>query len=248
MYFEPHNLVERLIDEVVQMPGALPLLSFTLSELYLKYLHSVRLGTREDRAITQTDYEQLGGVTRSLTQRADCEYDELVRTDTAYSSSIRKLMLRMVAVGGGELARRRVPLLELEYPEPENTRIKEVIRRFTDARLLVEGQDAEGKPYVEPAHDALVRGWQKLLSWKRDEEESLILQRRLTPAAVEWQNVKTKKQPSGLRTKATPVFDRLDRKLYFIENLFSKTIVEFIQLLRSHAQSLRLSRNQQKQT
>ena len=44
-------------------------------------------------------------------------------------------------------------------------------------------------PYVEPAHDALVRGWQKLLKWKREEEESLLIQRRLTPAAQEWKNL-----------------------------------------------------------
>jgi len=33
MYFNPHELVDQLIDEVAQMPGALPLLSFALSEL-----------------------------------------------------------------------------------------------------------------------------------------------------------------------------------------------------------------------
>jgi hypothetical protein len=50
------------------------------------------------------------------------------------------------------------------------------------------GQDAEGKPYVEPAHDALVRGWQKLLLWKQDERK-FNFTTRLTPAAVEWQSV-----------------------------------------------------------
>ena len=39
---------------------------------------------------------------------------------------------------------------------------------------------------MEPAHDALVRGWQKLLMWKQEDEEILILQRRLTPAAEDW--------------------------------------------------------------
>ena len=38
LFFDPPALVDMLINEVVQMPGALPLLSFTLSELYLKYL------------------------------------------------------------------------------------------------------------------------------------------------------------------------------------------------------------------
>jgi WD40 repeat protein len=230
IYFDPYSLVDRLIDEVAQMPGALPLLSFTLSELYLQYLKSVREGTRSDRVITQTDYEQLGGVTRSLTQRADREHDNLVKKDTAYILTIRKLMLRMVAVGGGELARRRVALSELEYPEPENTRIHEVIRRFTDARLLVEGQDAEGKPYVEPAHDALVRGWQNLLLWKQNEEESIILQRRLTPAAVEWQNVKNQTRASGFQSQVGFAIDRLDRTFYIVENLFSKNSTRLAQL------------------
>ncbi|MEL6912809.1 MAG: caspase, partial [Cyanobacteria bacterium J06598_4] len=57
MYFDPPSLVDRLIDEVIQMPGAMPLLSFTLSELYLMYLTKVREGTRDKRAITEADYE-----------------------------------------------------------------------------------------------------------------------------------------------------------------------------------------------
>ena len=186
IYFEPPTLVDELIDEVMQMPGALPLLSFTLSELYLKYIKSVREGIRSERSITQTDYEELGGVTRSLTQRADFEYEQLKQRDEAYTLTIKQVMLRMVAVDVGELARRKVLLSELEYPQTKNERVQEVIRQFTDARLLVKGQDSEGNLYVEPAHDALMRGWQKLLVWKQQEQESLILQRRLTPAALEW--------------------------------------------------------------
>ena len=200
MYFEPPTLVDKLIDEVMQMPGALPLLSFTLSELYFKYIDSVRQGTRSDRAITQADYEQLGGVTRSLTQKADFEYDQLKKLDPAYEQIIKHVMLRMVAVDGGELARRRVLRSELEYPPGKNERVQEVIRKFTEARLLVEGQDSEGNCYVEPAHDALVRGWQKLLVWKQQEPGSLILQRRLTPVAIEWNS----NQPTTFHWSANP--------------------------------------------
>jgi WD40 repeat protein len=221
MYFEPHSLVDQLIDEVAQMPGALPLLSFTLSELYLKYLSKVREGIRDKRAITQEDYEEIGGVAQSLTQRADSEYRELVKQEQVYAQTIRHVMLRMIAIGSGELARRRVLLAELEYPEPENGRVKQVIERFSTARLLVEGQDTEGKPYVEPAHDALVRGWQ-LLAWKQDREESLILQRRLTPAALEWKNLKSQEQLSGFAAKAEPVIDWFDRRLCVAENFFNR--------------------------
>ena len=220
MYFEPYSLVDRLIDEVAQMPGALPLLSFALSELYLKYLLKFRAGTRDKRAITQEDYLEIGGVTQSLTQRADLEYDKLVKQDTAYAQTIRYVMLRMIAVGGGELARRRVPLAELRYPAPENERVKQIIKNFSAARLLVQGQNADWQPYVEPAHDALVRGWQKLLVWKQEESESLLLQRRLTPVAEEWKTLAYNPKYSGWRTKTEPIANWLDARFYAIENLF----------------------------
>ena len=232
MYFEPYSLVERLVDEVAQMPGALPLLSFALSELYLRYLTKFRAGTRDKRAITQEDYQEIGGVTQSLTRRADCEYEALVQQDSAYKETIRYVMLRMIAVGGGELARRRVPLAELKYPAPENMRVKEIIERFSTARLLVQGQNAEWQPYIEPAHDALVRGWQKLLEWKREEEDGLILQRRLTPAAMEWNSLEQEQKHSGLRTKIEPALNWLDASLYFVENIFSITKDGFFRLLR----------------
>ena len=211
MYFKSDDpnypLVDRLIDEVANMPGALPLLSFTLSELYLKYLKRQRIAQQQgetiDRAITETDYQELGGVALSLTQRADHEYEELVKLDPAYEQTIRHVMLRMVAVSEGELtARRRVSWSELEYPEPENQRVKQVIKRFSAARLLIEGQDTEGKSYVEPAHDALVQGWQKLLVWKQDrkEQEISILQRQLTAVAQDWKN----QQPEKFQWNTAP--------------------------------------------
>ncbi|EGJ29605.1 MULTISPECIES: caspase family protein [Moorena] len=229
MYFQPHELVEKLIDEVADMPGALPLLSFALSELYLKYLRRQReaqyRGITIDRALTQGDYIELGGVMRSLTQRADEEYQKLVNENPAYDQVIRHVMLRMVALGGGELARRRVPLSELEYPPAKNSLVKEVIERFSTARLLVEGQDVEGNPDVEPAHDALVRGWQRLLEWKHLDEENLLLQRRLTPAAVEWKS----QQQAKFLWNANPRLDLLNKELNSEDNWFNQVEVEFVQ-------------------
>src|SRR5919199_90208 len=246
MYFEPPTLVDKLIDEVMQMPGALPLLSFTLSELYHKYIKSIREGIRSDRAITQADYEELGGVTRSLTQRADFEYYELVKLDPAYEQIIKNVMLRMVAVDGGELARRKVLLSELEYPPGKNERVQEVIRQFTEARLLVKGQDSEGNPYVEPAHDALVRGWQKLLVWKQQEQGTLILQRRFAPAALEWNSNQSprfywsanprdwfkqfwdRQQQAKFLWHTNPRLDLLKQVLDSTDNWFNQLEAEFV--------------------
>ena len=189
LYFEPSSLVDRLVEDVGHTPGALPLLSFTLSELYLRYLAR----RSDNRTLTEADYEALGGVTGSLTQRATQEYEAFAAeggadNHVAYERTVKNVMLRMVAMEGGELARRRVPLSELMYSsEAENGRGQRLLNRLIAARLVVQGQEGEEEPYVEPAHDALVRGWDKLLRWKNEEQVSLVLQRELTPQARNWQ-------------------------------------------------------------
>ena len=192
LYFNPPELVERLITEVSQTPGALPLLSFTLSEMYLSYIET----QSNDRALTQANYEALGGVIGSLRQRATAEYDRL---DPAQQATMRRVMVRMVAVEGGELTRRQVLRTELEYADPvENDRVNLVLQRLIAARLLVVGGESEGQVYVEPAHDALVRAWDKLVVWIRQAEEVLPLQRKVTEAAEDWQTIGSLSDPTYL--------------------------------------------------
>lgn len=231
MVFEPYNLADQLINEVVQMPGALPLLSFTLSELYLKYLQ------RQDgnRALTQADYEALGGVAGSLTQRATQEYAALKQQDLAYEHTLKRVMLRMVAVEGGELARRRVPRSELVYPsEAENARVEVVIQRLTAARLLVEGQEPGGEPYVEPAHDALVQGWNQLQRWKHKEQENLNLQRLLTPAAKEWAHHQRGKKAKGFLWNNNPRLSLLTANLKSAQSWLNRLEYDFVRHSLQH--------------
>lgn len=339
MYFAPHSLVEDLINEVADMPGALPLLSFALRELYLQYLKRQKeakdKGITIDRAITEADYKKIGGVTQSLTQRADREYEALVKVDPAFKQIIRNVMLRMVAFGGGELARRRVPMSELVYSDVQDNlligkskqeysfekvtiffflflvrerlyrlgllllqqslqkkiskevtifaflfiieqrlyrlslllfypsiqkKVESFIKRFSEARLLIggnneeESSDDEGKePYFEPAHDALVKGWERLRNWI-EAEENLELQRRLTLAAQEWQNLKNKEQYPALFKRIKPLIDWLDIKYYSVESWFYQnrfiqdTSVKFMQAWQKSVQKASLNQKNIKQT
>ncbi|MGK7953019.1 MAG: caspase family protein [Xenococcaceae cyanobacterium] len=233
LYFDPPSLVDELINEVGQMPGALPLLSFTLSELYLKYSGD---RTRDNRALTKKDYEELGRVVGSITKRANKEYDRLVKDpdykNTAYKNIICRVMLRMISLQGGELARRQVPKYELVYADKEeNKRVKTVIKRFSDARLIVEGSNFQGEPYVEPAHDALVQGWDKLLVWKKENEENLILQRQLTPQAVEWDKIRETQvnQADNYLWHDNPHLDLLKDVLSSSQNWLNQLEQEFVQ-------------------
>ena len=184
LYFEPDNLVGVLIDEVGQMPGALPLLSFTLSELYVKLYGRWMKDESTDRALWMKDYEDLGGVAGALTRRATEEY-ESQELDDLERATMRRVMLRMVTIEGSGVARRQVPESELVYPSAEeNQRREKVINQLVNVRLLVKGQETE-KIYVEPAHDFLLR-WNNLQEWIEQEQEDLALRQRLTPAAVDW--------------------------------------------------------------
>jgi WD40 repeat protein/tetratricopeptide (TPR) repeat protein/energy-coupling factor transporter ATP-binding protein EcfA2 len=213
LYFDPSELVDDLIEEVIQTPGALPLLSFTLSELYIKYVQS----GREDRALSGVDYKALGGVVGSLRNRATEEYTNL--PDDAHRRTMQKVMLRMVSVEGSELARRRVALSELVYPtEEENVRVQAVLDRLVDARLLVSGtvdnpDGTKGEAYIEPAHDALVLAWDKLLRWKKEAEEYLPLQRRLALATTEWVKADTEAK-SGYLWDSDPRLPQLEETLW----------------------------------
>lgn len=222
LFFEPPELVDRLIDEVIQTPGALPLLSFTLEQLYLKYLKRQEAAQAVDdiieRALTEADYDELGGVIGSLRTRADEEYKTL--PDDAHRATMERVMLRMVAVEGGELARRRVPMSELVYPSAEeNARVETIIAQLVEARLLVtDSTDADGDgvadAHVEPAHDALVRAWDRLRRWHlaAEEELPLVLHRNLAQVADEWERADEKAQ-NGLLWNENPWLPQLTERI-----------------------------------
>ncbi|NET14298.1 MAG: peptidase C14 [Okeania sp. SIO1H6] len=198
LYFEPVSLVDDIVEEVFQMPGALPLLSFTLSELYINLHQRWQNAEAEDRALTLEDYQKLGGVTGSLTRRADEEYDNL--PDDAHRVTMQRVMLRMVELEGGETAKRRVGESEFNYPDDQETqRAETVLNQLVNARLIVKGKNIESSEiYYEPAHDFLITGWSKIQDWIREEQENLTLQRLLTPAVQEWDNMKPSPHQAAL--------------------------------------------------
>jgi WD40 repeat protein/regulator of sirC expression with transglutaminase-like and TPR domain/pimeloyl-ACP methyl ester carboxylesterase len=223
------TLVAQLIHEVAGMPGALPLLSFALYTMYRnfaqRYVNAKKAGgDLIKREITWEDYKSLdGGVPKSLTNRATEEYNNLkykldkngdivkdqqgnsIKEEKSNAQArqemLRWVMLRMVTLDGGQVARRRVLQTELEYADSKknkhlktekNKHLKTVIKRFDDARLLVSDEK-----YVEPAHDALIINWELLREWIKEEEENLILRDRVIPDVREWQKLKDEEKPSN---------------------------------------------------
>ncbi|BCM88687.1 hypothetical protein IAD21_00529 [Abditibacteriota bacterium] len=230
LFFDPPDLVDDLIGEVSQSPGALPLLSFTLSQLYLE---CIKRGT-EDRRLTRADFNQMGRVIGSLSNRANALYDEFKEPEPAKQETLRRVMLRLVDVEGPEVVKRRVPFSEFIYKdEAETRRARDVIDRLVEGRLLVTdimivGRENRSEPCVEPAHDALVHGWNLLGEWLEQEQKTplpLSLQRRLTRDANDWHTHTDGRQDLNLWHN--------DSRLFLAEEALDKNNLNFNQVEQS---------------
>ncbi len=101
------GLCERIIRDLGDQPGTLPLLQYTLTELFER---------RVGRRLTLAAYQDSGGVLGALGKRAEEIYSAL---DSADKETTRQVFLRLVTLGEGiEDTRRRVLLSELEALSP----------------------------------------------------------------------------------------------------------------------------------
>ena len=173
--FEP-GLVDTIIRDVRNEPGALPLLQHALSEL------SVR---REGRRLTSAAYDATGGVAGALARRAEAVYRGLPSDGDA---AARHVFLRLVAVDEQRLdARRRVSRGELRSLPIQQRLVDEVLHQFGAHRLLSFDRDPVTRgPTVEVAHEALFREWATLREWIESRRDDLLRQRGLRSAAGEW--------------------------------------------------------------
>ncbi len=178
-FIEPITLVDDIISEVVHYSGSLPLLSFTMSELFQQCKENPY------RHIRQIDYEALGGVTGSLQKSADNIVSGL---NEAEQRTLKYIMLRMVSFSGGEIAGKRVMLKDLEFSNVlENKNVTSILDKLTEARLIVRNTDTHDHPYIEPAHDALIKTWSTLYVWiKKFREENIYLLNKLAFAVNEY--------------------------------------------------------------
>ena len=97
------ELVDALVDDVEGEPGALPLLSTALLELWQK---------RRDNTLTVAAYRESGGVHGAVARLAEGAY---ARIADERQQLVRAIMLRLVGEGEGDApVRRRAPLAELD--------------------------------------------------------------------------------------------------------------------------------------
>ena len=127
------GLVDRILEEVGNEPGNLPLLEFLLTELWAR---------RERGLLTHGAYAEIGGVKGAIATRAEAELERLTPEQR---EALRRVMIRLVTPGEGQAdtrARAQIP--------SGDAAAEAVVRLFADARLLTTGFDeATGHETVE---------------------------------------------------------------------------------------------------
>ena len=163
------GLVDALVRDVADRPGALPLLSTALLELW----HS-----RAGSTLTRAAYERSGGVRGAVARQAESAYGEL---DESEQRVARATFLRLCdeTASGTAAVRRRAPLAEFDTEADE--RLRRVLAVLTGHRLVA--VDEEG---VEVAHEALLQEWPRLRAWLEEDAEGRRMRRDLREAASGW--------------------------------------------------------------
>jgi len=190
--FEP-GLVDRLLDDVGDEPGSLPLLEFTLTELWER---------REGRRLTNATYEALGRVAGAIGRRVEAVFAGLTGELQAAAPRLFGRLVRVTDVDEeGADTRQRVRLGDLDEAS------RSVVEPFVVGRLLVTARapaslacacvanldDGPSLPAsddpttVEVAHEALIRTWERLRGWVKEDQAFLLWRQRLGFQIAEWE-------------------------------------------------------------
>ena len=170
------GLTRRILTDVSDRPGTLPLLEHLLLELWQR---------RRGRILTLEAYAASGGVEGAVARRANEIYGGMSPERQAIA---RRVLLRLTQPGEGtEDTRRRAERRELATGPNEEAEVEAVVAALAQARLVTTSRDeVSGETVVEVTHEALLRGWPELRGWIDDDRERLRQQRRLSEAGVEW--------------------------------------------------------------
>ncbi len=175
--FETAGLVDiitrRTAEDSVKDVGALPLLSYTLDDMWTQMVK------RDDGVLRLPAQSfELGGV---LVDRADAflaahpnSRDELRRIFTLKLATVRE---------DGEPTRRRAA--RSEFTDEEWRLVSELADHPN--RLLVTVTPEGGETYAEVAHEAIFRRWDKLREWMAAERELLVWRSGLERDRRRWE-------------------------------------------------------------
>jgi WD40 repeat protein len=168
------GLTERILEDVGDEPGNLPLLEFALTRLWEE---------QEDGLLTHKAYEEIGEVEGALASFAEKSVSELGEDP----ERMRQVFTQLVRPGeeGTTDTRRQASREELGEEGWA------LVTRLADQKLVVTDSDKEtGRDTVEVVHEALIREWPSLRDWMDLDRDFRRWQDRLRQDLQDWEEAK----------------------------------------------------------
>jgi DNA-binding winged helix-turn-helix (wHTH) protein/energy-coupling factor transporter ATP-binding protein EcfA2 len=173
---DPHTktpLDEILCADTANNPDALPMLQYTLQELYLQ--------RSDNNELLHSIYEKLGGIEGAIGKKAE---EIFIGLSQAQQQQLKSVLSQLVTLNpdGKTITSRAARLQALT-----NTSQKELVQAMVDSRLFVshlQNQEA----YFSLAHEALLRQWPRAKQWINDHKDALAIKSRLHHHTQQWLN------------------------------------------------------------
>jgi WD40 repeat protein len=183
------RLDDQILEDAQSSADALPLLEFTLDELYQ---------SQQDGVLTWEAYAAAGGLKGSIARRAREVYGGL---DGEAREARHRIFSALVHVDPFQntITRRRFPLGILR----DQNGAGRFLEAFLKARLLVSDEDAQTRqPVVMLAHEALISHWEELALWIARHIGDILASQRLAEAALIWSNAAASEKKGHLLSAA----------------------------------------------
>ncbi|WP_107667850.1 CHAT domain-containing protein [Cyanothece sp. BG0011] len=190
------QLVDQLIDDVYEEAGYLPLLQFTLTELWKQ---------QKKGLLTYADYEKIGGVKTALANYAESVYQQF---STQEKEKIQTIFIQLVTLQENNEPTRKIATIT-------NNLIKEnwqLITRLASSRLVITNS-LEKEITVEIAHEKLIIAWPRYYQWIQNHQDFLRWRSQLSNHINQWKNSLKIKQNKPLKLG---IF--LDKKIKIWQN------------------------------
>ncbi len=187
------GLVRTILDDVGRTAEALPLLAFTLRELYERF--------GDDKKLTRAEYELLGDPEQKLRPLENAVRGKAEETLRRAAPSAEELAaLKEAFVGqlvrvNEEGVRLRRPAKMEDIPEAA----RRLVRLLVEARLLATRAE-DGAQAVEVTHEALFKAWPLLSRWLEEEQDFLTGRRQIEEAERFWRGAPEQQKDRALLT------------------------------------------------
>ncbi|WP_148666608.1 nSTAND1 domain-containing NTPase [Streptomyces sp. MOE7] len=171
LWFEP-GLPERIVADAGDEPGRMPLVQFTLTELWKRRTRSM---------LTHAAYDDLGGVAGALVGYAD---DAFAGLTPAQQVCARRLFVQLARPGDGDTFSRRPTRTADLAPE-----LLDLAWELAPSKLVVLSRapgGTERDEIVDLAHEALTEHWPRLRQWLVNSQDFRTWQEQLRADLHRW--------------------------------------------------------------